>query len=392
MIGRNLVVLNINDNIVDTFESGIGAAKHFIVHPVSSWQQVQLILSGLHSIPPPDVILLDVSFDRDEDMLRGASISEGIIPVGPTLALPFLFFRPVMAFAPYSAHMNNDKLKQHPPFLVAMGIIAAKMENKIFGSKYLSLNKKDNSLDLFIDNLPAAGNPVKGLEIALPQYRTNLMKAIIGKRLLVMNSPELINQLQTLEEQVKLQTIVIGGEKVIDVPSTLYLEVSDREDNVDRINLVSLFADKLSWVREFISHSGITEMLEWLQEVIEDELAFEKAIEIIKKQDDEEERTEKRPRVDMVIKKLYGSLHESERREIFRLCILFANVHACCINNNGSLVKKEVYIRLGLDGDDGINTYVSWFGGRSKKSSSLVCSRTINVQPLRPFNEKLPIL
>lgn len=417
---RRLVILNINDRPVDTFVTGKAAARHFDVYHVRTWLQVQALLSGQNTPPLPDLLLLDVSFDMDAG-LRGAAMQgldeslDLLVPMGPVLALPFLNSRPVMGFAPYSAHMENTHLKQHPPFLVAMGLIAAKMKGGSYTSRHLSLTGQDESLDNFVNTLEAAGNPVKGLEMALPMYRKNLRKAVKEHRVYILNSKELIETLDGLQVELEQRAGNASGREedpYIDIPEGTHLETIDDLDNHDRISLLSLFADTLRWTDDFVDAVGINEALDWLDKLTGLEPSFPKAVAAIRAQDKAQDNDphERRPRVDCVIQKLYGTLGTEERREIFRLCVLFANVHAWSVKKGISLEKKLVYQRLGFDDtadaerQKGENkpqgatqllykvdqpVYLSWFGARSRNTGGLppiVAKNTIHINALSPFD------
>lgn len=417
---RKLVILNINDRPVVTFVTGKNAARHFDVYQVVTWLEVQALLSGQNTPPLPDLLLLDVSFDRDAG-LRGAAMQgldeslDLLVPMGPILALPFLNSRPVMGFAPYSAHMENAHLKQYPPFLVAMGLIAAKMKGGSYTSRHLSRSDENESLDDFVNTLEAAGSPVKGLEMALPMYRRNLKKAVEQHRVYILNSKELVDTLDGLQVELEQQAeSTSGGEEelYIDIPEGLHLETIDELDNHDRISLLSLFADALRWTDEIIDVVGINEVLDWLEKVTGLEPSFPKAVAVIRAQDKAQEKDPngRRPRVDCVIQELYGTLGPEGRREVFRLCVLFANVHAWSAKKGISLEKKLVYQRLGFDdtadaerhmnGDTSQATppqfykvdqpiYLSWFGARARNTGDLapiVARKTISVNALAAFD------
>jgi hypothetical protein len=420
---RNLIILNINDRPVVTFVTGKAAAKHFDVYQVASWEQVQLLLSGQSSVPPPDLLLLDVSFDMDY-ALRGAAVHgtdnsvDTLVPVGPVLALPFLNSRPVMGFAPYSAHMENAQLKQHPPFLVAMGLIAAKMRGGSFSSRYLSMTEANESLDDFINKLEAAGNPNKGLEMALPMYRKNIKKAVREGRFFVLNSRALIANFEQLKAELEDRLFdKPDDDQYIDVPAGMHLETIDKLGNHDKISILSLFADKLQWRHAFLDADGVDWIRGWLYKIAEIEPCFTRAVAVIKAQNaaQVEDPCERRPRVDWMIRQLYGDASDDDRREIFRLCVLFANVHAWSVNQGISLERKEVYQRLGFsDTPDTAprktagkvsdskrafynvdqTIYQSWFGARSRTSGNLapiVARNTVSVMALPPIDPERPI-
>lgn len=403
---RNLVILNINDQLDAGFRSGEGAAKHFEVYDISTWAQVQLILSGRDSISAPDLLLLDISFDKDSDLEgavmpgAGASIDQPV-PVGPVLALPFLNSKPVMGFAPYSAHIKKNDLKQYPPFLVPMGLIAAKMSSGIFSSRYLSPDNSDGSLDNFINGLQAAGNAALGLQVALTGkssdgsdgYRANLKAAVKAGRIMVLNSEDLVSTFERLEETLAFDTPTKDGDVFIEMPADAYLDMIDDQGNKDRIRLISLFADQVNWTGKYIEGKGISIILGWLSDLEGTDPIFQKALRVVERQEEALELTDERPRTDVVIRELYFSLSDPDRREILRLCVLFANVHAWSIQKSLKLVKEDVYQKLGLKKGKGQNTYLDWFGAdRSTKRivKDEVCGDTIIITRLSPLNEALP--
>lgn len=419
---RNLIILNINDRPVDAFVTGKSAAKHFDVYQVASWEQVQLLLSGKSSVPPPDLLLLDVSFDMD-DALRGAAFqgaetsADMLVPAGPVLALPFLNSRSVMGFAPYSAHMESAQLKQHPPFLVAMGLIAAKMKGGSFSSRYLSMTETEESLDKFINTLEAAGNPNKGLEMALPMYRKNVRKAVKEGRLFVLNSRALVSSFEQFKTELEDRLFdKPSDDQFIDLPEGMHLEMIDKLGNHDKISVLSFFADKLQWKRTFLDMEGVDWIRGWLYKIAEIEPCFTKAVTVIKAQNAAQgsDPRGRRPRVDWMIRQLYGDASDEDRREIFRLCVLFANVHAWSINQGISLERKEVYQRLGFSdtpdtaqpkqagkGQDSKKAlynvdqtiYQSWFGARARGSnnhSPIVARNTVSVTALSPLDPDQP--
>ena len=66
---RDLHVLDINDRPEDEFASGVGLARYFEVTRINSWTLVQRALATDEDISP-DLILTDVSFDRDTSVQR----------------------------------------------------------------------------------------------------------------------------------------------------------------------------------------------------------------------------------------------------------------------------------------------------------------------------------
>ncbi len=394
MKARLLSVLDINDREVDTFVSGKRDASHFKVDKITLWKEAQEVLAGLRRVLPPDLLLLDVSFDKDDDV-KGAALDlpneseDPIVPIGPLLALPFLNTKTVMGFSPYSVHIENPTLKKHPPFLIAMGLIAAKIKGGTFGSTHLSEEERDNKLDTFISDLKGASDPIGALKIALELYRNNLLKAIQNKRLLLINSKQIIDAVEEWQENIEKSA---DGLEEIEVSSELGLEVIDEEGNPDSISLVSLFADHLSWVGRWAGEKAVDEINKWINKAAKSDSPFAKAISAIEEQNKVEESGGERPRIDDKIADLYPHSSEEERREIFRLCVLFANVHSLSLHKGQRYVKREIFGRLGVGVEQ--NIYLSWFGKRNRKSETSPSTNLLpklNITPLTPINSSLAV-
>lgn len=385
MKARMLNVLDINDEPSQAFESGRGRAKHFSVDKIATWKEAQRVLAGQSKRAVPDLLLLDVSFNKDASV-KGAILDSPskhgntIVPVGPFLALPFLSSNVVMGFAPYSAHLGDEYLTKYPPFLVAMGLIAAKMNGSVVGSKYLSHKEGDDKLDAFIENLKTkrAGDTNTALAIAIDLYRKNFLKAIENERLSLFNSDEVTHNLDDL--RVKFET----SSKKVAIPSDWGLEVVDSQGNQDCVSLLSLFADVLSW-NKWADEEAVEKIYSEVKEAGEHETAFVKAIKAIEKQDKDENEEKGRERIDRVINQMYSRSSPDERREILRLCVLFANVHACSYFNGHSFKREDVYQRLGIT--TGQRTYTEWFGNRAlAHSPSAKNVSELTVEPLPPLN------
>lgn len=380
---RNLNVLDINDQNTEEFISG---AEHFNVQQIATWREVQAVIAGKKQFLPPDLLLLDVSFDKD-DSVKGASIDDAgkIVPIGPILALPFLNMKEVMGFAPYSAHIDNNLLLKFPPFLVAIGLIASKIENEVFGSTHLSKRETDNSLDDFLKRLKRkrAGNPNQALNIALELYRENFLKAIKNDRLLLINSQHLTNTVSNLQDEIEPNSEV-------EFPSDLGLELLDAQNTPDCISVISLFADQFSWSGRWATEDALDEIYDWIKKATESETPFAKAIRAIEEQDKIEDLKDQRPRIDHIIAEMFPLSREEERREIFRLCILFANVHSLSLHKGQKYVKKEIFDRLGVGVEQ--NIYLSWFGKRNRSAIPTTNSLPIlNISPLSPINNSLDV-
>jgi len=191
-----------------------------------------------------------------------------------------------------------------------------------------------------------------------------------------LNHAQLEHELQLLKRQPDTDSEIkrreLGGEFAI--------ELSDRRSS-DKIRLASLFADWLDWSDTTVDAAWIDKVLAWIQD--RESSPYSRALAVIRAQDVEQENERPRPRVDHLIKKHFGKLVERDRREIFRLCVLFANAHAWALQNGATYRRQTVYDRLGEKVDQ--NTYRSWFGVRSKKQQGKVCQETICVPPLTLF-------
>lgn len=379
MQSRNLVILNIDDQRTHVFTGGKGNARHFDVVQIESWRQTQEVLFAEEELRP-DMLLIDVSFDKDNGISGGVQSApgsiEGIVPVGPLLALPFLNARTVIEYVPYSAHIDNPHLKQHPFFLLAMGLIVAKSEAGPVQSQYLQLDAADTSLDRHISKRTGATNPAMALRQALVGYRDHLERAIDEKRIAFLNPAQLEHDLQRLQRQLdpdsELKRRELGDEFAI--------ELSDRRSS-DKIRLASLFADWLDWQDTTVDAAWIDKVLAWIHD--REASPYSRALAVIRAQDVEQEHDSPRPRVDQLIKEHFGNLVEDDRHEIFRLCVLFANAHAWALEQGTKQTRQRVYERLGAKVDQ--NIYHSWFAARGKRRAAKVCPETICVAPLTPF-------
>lgn len=380
--GRMLHVLDVNDQPADTLRSGADIGTHFVVSSISSWAEAQVILAGERELPRPDILLLDVSFDRDAGV-SGASVGrvtraetfDAIVPVGPTIALCFLNQRLVMGFAPYSAHIKNPTLLKYPPFLVTIGLIAARSEGKVYSSQYLAEGgRSDRSLDSYLTDMASIGDPGHGLEVALRQYRCNLQRAIKSKHVTALNMVSLI---MTLE-----QASAPAG--VSRMPPDASLQLAG-DGLADEVSVLSLFADRLNWISDLIDDAVRLEIITWLQECGAPDPALTTAFDLIRGQDNVQEATDNRPRVDEILQHNFGYLSRDDKREVLRLCVLFANVHAWLVEPpgaDGRVSRTVVLNRLGIKD---INTYRSWFGARFNDPSIEVCGNTIRIAPLPQF-------
>jgi hypothetical protein len=389
---RNLHVLDINDRPVDEFRSGVGEARYFKVTRIPTWKILQRALAKDEEISP-DLILTDVSFDRDTSVQLAvipgstdvdAAIQQAIVPVGPTLALCFLRSRPTVSFAFYSAHMTAPELLSYPPFLVAMGLLAAKAEGRVFLSRHLSNISEAGNLDSYIEGLATFQSRIACLEVALQGYRKSITAKLKAGHLRILNSVTLDNWLAPKKEEVERSPDAVTR---IEIPEDLHLWIWGSGGIQDRISVSSLFADQMQWSNSYIDKPGIALFLEWFGGVCDSDPCWTYAIQIMTIQRADSKR------LDVVIKEQYADLPNDTLYEVFRLCVLFANIQAWSDERGEASKRKAVYSYLGLNQNQQ-HTYEEWFAerpeqkgaisGRRKKSSSTV-SR-LGVPPIPVFN------
>jgi hypothetical protein len=378
---RNLNILDINDQKTETFVTGRGNAEHFNVQQIASWFEAQQVLAGF-SIPEPDILLLDVSFDKDNEVI-GAAIpaNNQIVPVGPEIALPFLDAKTVMGFCPYSAHIDNQLLATYPPFLLGMGFIAAKMEGLIFRSKYLSGRKGPGNLDEFLAKLSRtrAGDTNTALLLALVNYRRHFYECIAQKRVVLIRGAELLRALVQLQKKQD-----VAG-KHVEIPIGLGLEFIDFRGRPENIRLVSLFADAVGWNGRLVDGVDLKKILDWIEKITFFDNPLALALEVLDAQDHLERKTGSRPKLVDIIRTNRKLSEQGVRSEVFRLCILFANVHAACTSGTARLQKTLVFERLGTGVEH--NTYKSWFGVRKKgEEQNIELLRGLDIPRLAFFN------
>jgi hypothetical protein len=383
--------LNIDDNAVESFESGTGMGTHFDISQIRTWHDAQRALYDPDRIVQPDILLIDISFDRDAAII-GASIpnlARPIIPIGATLALPFLNSRPVVGYSPYSAHITNPALHSYAPFLIAMGLIIAKTSGGIMKSQHLSQSKESENLDKTLIGMTGQSNVAAALSDGLAEYRDNLHCAILDGRVAVLNGEEILRRLQPIKKAIER-----GDRNLPDVEDDMALELSSAHSN-DKIRLASICADFLRWRKRRATPDWVVKVEEWLTQLPTS--AYTRAIAVIRFQNKEESASERaregravpdssRPRTDQVIQRLFPSISMEDKREVFRLCVLFANAYALATEGGRQLKPGIVYRRLGSAVSQ--NIYASWFGLRTKrKGGAVVCRESISIQPLAPFTK-----
>jgi len=134
----------------------------------------------------------------------------------------------------------------------------------------------------------------------------------------------------------------------------------------------------VKYIGSSVDEQGAKEMIDFASDLCGADPPFQCALEVIRVQDERDEVEGRRPPFDVIAAELYGTESNEMRREILRLGVLFANIHACANSQFNGLVKRDVFLRLGIS-EEG-HTYNGWFGKRS--SSGIISSRTLKVAPL----------
>ena len=162
--GRLLRVLIIDDRLQDRLlQKPGGYSTHLEIISLHSWGDAQVLIAEDGALGGADILLVDVSLDKDPLIAKAASITpdSNLLPVGPLLALPFIGRRAVMACITYSAHLANKHLQSHPFFLLAMGLIAARTDGlygrKPFRSKWLDRDLALGNLDQKVAEMNTKG-------------------------------------------------------------------------------------------------------------------------------------------------------------------------------------------------------------------------------------------
>lgn len=396
---RNLHVLDINDRPVDEFRSGVGEARYFEVTRIYSWKILQRALATDEEISP-DLILTDVSFDRDTSVQRAiiagstdvdAAIQQAIVPVGPALALCFLRSRPTVGFGFYSAHMSAPELLNYPPFLVAMGLLAAKAEGRVFTSRHLSNISTAGNLDTYIEGLERCQSRTSCLEVALQGWRKSISAKLKAGHFRILNSVSLNAWIAPIRKEFEHDREALTR---IEVPEDLHLWIWGGGVQ-ERISVRSIFADQMHWLDSYIDTPGIAPFLEWFSGICDSDPCWTYAIQVMTRQRQSEPK-----RVDVEIKEQCADLPNDTLFEVFRLCVLFANIQAWS-DERGEASKhptrKAVYSYLGLNPNQQ-HTYEEWFNERPEqkgakssersKNASVSVSR-LGVPPLPVFNPSL---
>lgn len=358
---RKLIVLDINDLPGHDISSKI-TTPYLDFVSIDSWKMLQKTLVSQEPISP-DILLLDISFDKDSSLMNAKVLGQEIVPYGPILALPFLMMNRIMSFSIYSGHLDNPFLKTYPPFLIPFGLIAAKITGKVFSSNSLSPNPTDNDLSLYLSELLNKFNAInsgQALKIALKLYRDNLINRFENEKVFLLNSNDLLENLYELERQAL-------DRKLTDIDEKISLVLQHPDGNTDSISVFSLFSDIVSWNAKLISHESVGHIIQYFEPILHYDFSFQAAAKVIKIQNIKEKETDFRPRADVVLKDEFPLLTSQERREVFDIIVFLANIHSWAINSGRSFLRKDVYHRMGAKVSQ--LQYISWFGARGSASN-----------------------
>jgi len=383
---RQLSVLDLNDRDVPSFTTGNGVARHFEVRRLRTWMAVQQDVGGTRTFRP-DIVLADIDFEDDPSVrdvvFSGCGEAK---PLGPLLVLPYVASRAVWTFAVYSAHLKNKApsgVMQSPWVLLPFGMLFAKLKGRVFGSSVMNQEEEYGSgtVEDEIARLPRLGNPAAALEHALQIHNRRLVEGVETGRLRVTNGERLRHSLKSLADKCK----AAGDKALLAVDKTLFVELYSEGYGIDRIQWLSLCADIVDYQGDRIDFDGADEMLQYAEKLCGSDPAFQMAVEVIKLQDKHDELEKSRPAFDEVAAELYGNLAEETRREILWAGVLLANAHAWAVGHFATIVKKEIFERLGTSSEG--NTYLGWFGARS--ASERVCQRSLRIPKLDEFKNRV---
>lgn len=389
---RLLRVLVIDDQPSEMFAANeSGFSSHLAIKPVRSWAAAQLIMANEGDLGGADILLVDVSMEKDRDIAKASKVDSGagVLPAGPLIALPFIGRRAVMSCIVYSSHLANSELQEHPFFLLAMGLITARTEgvgNRGLLSKHLSYGTGPMILDQKIGELvrAAVADSASALKQGLVDYRDRLDTMIDSGAVTVCNREALLDQVQSIKKRLASgQDALIEDDVALAIAGTNW---------ADSIRITSLFADVLGWSGRYATRELIEKLERWIEGLAE--TSFERALNVIRIQDEAEDSCADdnivRPDAKEVIDKLYGNLEMKDRAIILRLVVLFANTYALEHPDvkHGGITRQCVYNRLGT----GLlqHTYMGWFGERESKTGKTVTrNRTrMNLPHLSTGNDK----
>ena len=92
---RNLTVLIIDDQISEILAEKNRIFDNLDIKTVTRWAESQSLIQTEGDMGGADVLLIDVSFDTDDDILKAKDSGLGFLPIGPILALPYIGKRTV---------------------------------------------------------------------------------------------------------------------------------------------------------------------------------------------------------------------------------------------------------------------------------------------------------
>jgi len=406
---RKLTVLDINDQEVAEFKSGVGHATHFEVRRLRTWKDLQRDIGG-RSPCRPDIVLADIDFEKDPSIKglddRHFPECTGAKPIGPMLALPYVSSRAIWTYVIYSAHFSSRAkagVMTSPWVLLPLGILLAKTQGATFGSRILEGIDGDAdylTIEEYLKDKPwlAIGDNSSALEEALEAYTGSLAKAITSGHVRVSNSEAIWQYLTSLIEQFDR-----GADSKIAVDPEIHLELISDSFGVDRIQWLSLCADFVGWSKSHVDRAAAENMLDFargLFNIDDDELSqsaaiddsFNKTLHAFRFQDEQFNREDqgnlrsgasdiRRLPFHEVVSELYGEESHDVRREVLRIGALLANAWACAKNRFESCEWKDIADRLGYSSE--ANQYRRYFGSSGK--SSKVYPRSVNVHRLDLF-------
>lgn len=216
-----------------------------------------------------DLILCDVNF-------AGSSVAQAfnpklrqkdsIAPLGPLLALPFLWSDDVV-FVPYSNYWQDSHLRDDIALMTALGIIEAHVL-----SREVAFGEVFNSLGALVDDLNPRGNAVQALPVALEKFRQRLLRRphdFRGAGALL----ERLNQTdpkeppaffrQALAPKIRIDLSeegpvgqFEGGEE----PDGFYVHLSRRNGKERSISMATLYADFLDADLDTTSLTGLNSL------------------------------------------------------------------------------------------------------------------------------------
>lgn len=350
---RKLDVLAVDDQLPDGFEHSLNLREFVNIRPIRSWNDVQRCLSMEGELNGADILLVDVSFDKDPSVAGAKATNADIVPVGPLFALPFLGKRTLISCVVYSGHMANPELLAHPFFLLSMGLILSRISPLSGGrtrqSSALNLQKETLRYDqelLALSEYPKTVVP-HALNNGIEDYRQRLCDAVLAQQIAITNRETLLSAMS----QVDSTGGQVGDELALDIVGANWS---------DRISIRSLFAD-VFLQHGRLRHSVVAEEITAWLNTLRCESIFMRTLNVIKEQD----LHATRPNISVVIEAMYPELSVFESTEILRLAVLFANVYAIeMAGEHGRIMKSVARSRLAEKFDE--NSYVDLFGLRSR--------------------------